>query len=170
MLLEQQQGIDWQGMNHLLLCCASVQALETLAPALQLLHQTLPETKMMILVSASDDLNSLQLPSIQITLVQDWFDQNQIEWLRQQCFDAAIIFTEPFRSPYFMAYLCYLAEIPIRVGQSQEFGGSVLSTCIIPPLEQVSLEAYHLHLLQASGAIDAESTTNKAFALRRSAI
>lgn len=161
----EQQGIDWQGVNRLLLCCASVQALETLNPALQLLRDALPGTNMAILVLASGEFDSSPLPSIQIAFVQDWFDRDQIERLRQQCFDAAIIFTEPFQSPYVMAYVCYLAGIPIRVGQSQEFGGTVLSTCITPPLEQVSPEAYHLHLLHTSGLTDAGLSANKAFAL-----
>lgn len=47
--------------------------------------------------------------------------------LRSDAFDAAVIFTNPRESPYALAYICYLAGIPIRIGQSQEFGGGVLS-------------------------------------------
>lgn len=47
--------------------------------------------------------------------------------LREYAFDAAVIFTNPRESPYALAYICYLAGIPIRIGQSQEFGGGVLS-------------------------------------------
>ncbi|MGA3174954.1 MAG: hypothetical protein ABSE25_11075 [Syntrophorhabdales bacterium] len=39
----------------------------------------------------------------------------------------AVIFTSPGRSPYPDAYRCYLAGIPVRVGESCEFGGGVLS-------------------------------------------
>jgi ADP-heptose:LPS heptosyltransferase len=55
----------------------------------------------------------------------DW--HRAITWLRQQQFDAAVIFNQPTQSPYTLAYLCYLANIPIRIGHSQEFGGLVLT-------------------------------------------
>ncbi|MGB3296545.1 MAG: hypothetical protein WBB01_26465 [Phormidesmis sp.] len=48
-------------------------------------------------------------------------------------FDAAIIFTAAGQSPYRAAYLCYLAGIPLRISQSCEFGGGVLSHCFVPP-------------------------------------
>lgn len=55
----------------------------------------------------------------------DW--AKAIAWLRQQNFDAALILTQPGQSPYTLGYLCYLAGIPIRIGQSCEFGGQVLN-------------------------------------------
>ncbi|AFZ32436.1 glycosyl transferase family 9 [Gloeocapsa sp. PCC 7428] len=64
-------------------------------------------------------------------------------------FNAAIIFTAQSESPYPLAYLCYLAGIPIRVGQSKEFGGSVLSHWIKPPLEDLPKIDPHLYLLDA---------------------
>jgi hypothetical protein len=74
-----------------------------------------------------------------------------IELLQSIGFDAAITLTLPNQSPFSLAYLCYLAGIPIRIGQSQEFGGGVLSLCIQPPAEPVSLLEYNLHLLKAAG-------------------
>jgi ADP-heptose:LPS heptosyltransferase len=53
-----------------------------------------------------------------------------IDILKANVFDAAIIFPFELDSPYPIAYLCYLAEIPIRIGQSIEFGGGVLSHSI----------------------------------------
>ncbi|NJO04124.1 MAG: glycosyltransferase family 9 protein [Chloroflexaceae bacterium] len=43
--------------------------------------------------------------------------------VRQEYFDIALILTGAGRSPYALAYLCYLAGIPVRVGLSAEFGG-----------------------------------------------
>ncbi|MBD2091736.1 hypothetical protein H6F67_17980 [Microcoleus sp. FACHB-1515] len=63
-------------------------------------------------------------------------------------FDAAIVLTAPKQSPYPTAYRCYLAGIPIRVGQSIEFGGGVLSHCI-QPIETDDVTAHHLHLLRS---------------------
>jgi ADP-heptose:LPS heptosyltransferase len=55
-----------------------------------------------------------------------------ISQLRQYAFDTSIIFTNARESPFSLAYICYLAGIPIRIGQSQEFGGGVLSHCVHP--------------------------------------
>ncbi|MBD2460884.1 hypothetical protein H6G89_07485 [Oscillatoria sp. FACHB-1407] len=79
-----------------------------------------------------------------------------IQILRDHHFDAALILTTPTQSPYAWAYLCYLAGIPIRVGQSKEFGGGVLSTCISPPLDDVSTTEYYLHLLRSLGLVNTE--------------
>jgi ADP-heptose:LPS heptosyltransferase len=69
-----------------------------------------------------------------------------------QCrFDAVIIFTQPFQSPYSVAYFSYLAGIPIRAGQSSEFGGSLLSHPVQPPLDPVCEPAYSQHLLESIG-------------------
>jgi ADP-heptose:LPS heptosyltransferase len=84
-----------------------------------------------------------------------------IQAIRDRAFDAAIIFTVPAQSPYSLAYLCYLAGIPIRLGQSQEFGGGVLSSCIQPPLESVLLQDYYLHLLKSAGLVVEEQIPAK---------
>ncbi len=62
--------------------------------------------------------NSFKNPEYELALITK---------LREYAFDAAVIFTNPRESPYALAYICYLAGIPIRIGQSQEFGGGVLS-------------------------------------------
>jgi hypothetical protein len=72
-----------------------------------------------------------------------------IQILRQRAFQAAVIFTQPHQSCYSLAYLCYLAGIPIRVGQSMEFAGGVLSHWIKPIADPVSPVDYHLHLLKS---------------------
>ncbi|MGL4621256.1 hypothetical protein [Chroococcidiopsis sp.] len=66
-----------------------------------------------------------------ITHTTTWQDpaieKELVENLNQFGFEAAIILTNNNESPYPFAYLAYLAEIPIRVGRSREFGGSVIS-------------------------------------------
>ncbi|MBD1874329.1 hypothetical protein H6F75_12615 [Nodosilinea sp. FACHB-131] len=84
------------------------------------------------------------LSADEATLV-DW--QQAIGWLRQGGFDAAVILTAPGKSPYTLGYLCYLAGIPIRIGQSSEFGGQVLSLCAPPDQDGDALAA----LLRGSG-------------------
>lgn len=80
-----------------------------------------------------------------------------IESLRQRSFQAALIFTQPAQSCYSLAYLCYLAGISIRIGQSVEFAGGVLSTWVKPIVDPVSLIDYHLHLLKSSSLCVLES-------------
>ncbi|PZV07414.1 MAG: hypothetical protein DCF32_07330 [Leptolyngbya sp.] len=84
------------------------------------------------------------LSADEATLV-DW--PQAISWLRQGGFDAAIMLTAPGQSPYTLGYLCYLAGIPIRVGQSGEFGGQVLSHCAPPDQDDDAL----VNLLRESG-------------------
>jgi hypothetical protein len=66
-----------------------------------------------------------------ITHTTTWQDpakeKELVENLSQFDFEAAIILTKKNESPYAFAYLAYLAEIPIRMGRSREFGGSVIS-------------------------------------------
>ncbi|NJO76885.1 MAG: glycosyltransferase family 9 protein [Leptolyngbyaceae cyanobacterium RM1_406_9] len=76
---------------------------------------------------------------------------NLIRRIRAQQFDAAIIFTGEGRSPYALAYICYLAGVAIRLGQSQEFGGSILSHCVKPPSGTIHPQERHLFLLKSAG-------------------
>ena len=45
-------------------------------------------------------------------------------------YDAAVLFTEPGEAPWGQAYRLYLAGVPMRIGRSAEFGGSLLSRCL----------------------------------------
>ena len=50
-----------------------------------------------------------------------------IQEIQDGAFDAAFVFTGPPRSPWELAYCCYLAGVPRRFGISTEFGGGLLS-------------------------------------------
>ena len=63
-------------------------------------------------------------------------------------FDATIIFTRPGESPWLAGYTCYLAGVPLRAGQSIEFGGGVLSHVFKPPADAADR---HVALLEALG-------------------
>ncbi|QYO67910.1 hypothetical protein [Leptolyngbya sp. 7M] len=158
---------DWQTMQRLLCCLPGAGLEDQVAPALQALRQALPQTEIVLLanaVAANADVVDADV-AIDVDLNVEWklfnltCDRSTplatacltqlIETVRHYSFDAAIIFTESDQSPYTMAYLCYLAAIPIRIGQSREFGGNVLSCCVTPPLDPVSAVNYHLHLVNA---------------------
>jgi ADP-heptose:LPS heptosyltransferase len=74
-----------------------------------------------------------------------------VDRLRAESFDAAILFTPPGRSPYTAAYLCYLAGIPLRIGESKEFGGALLSHWVRKLPEGLEPEERYLALLRAVG-------------------
>ena len=55
-------------------------------------------------------------------------EQQMIAEIKAQHFDGAIIFTSYHQSPLPSAYLCYLADIPLRVAASVDGPGSLLTT------------------------------------------
>jgi ADP-heptose:LPS heptosyltransferase len=143
---------SWQTVRHVLLCFFDpVEGMDCCHSSLSILRQVLPEAQMTLL-TADFKRRFLQISGTAF----NWEEPiNQtpkvIARLRQHAFDAAIFFTQPSQSPHSLAYLCYLAGIPIRLGQSKEFSGGVLSHVVIPPADPGSLEEYHLHLLRSSG-------------------
>ena len=126
----------WQHVRKAIaICLGSLEDVTTIAPALQKLHQLLPNAAITLMTNSNGSQLAKQLPWIDDLLVYErtLFTSNGeceltlIQILSHQAFDAAVIFTDERESPYPLAYICYLAGIPIRIGQSQEFGGGVLS-------------------------------------------
>ncbi len=71
-------------------------------------------------------------------------------------YDAVVISTSFSQSPWPAAYAAYLAGVPVRVGQSQEFGGSVLSSWVLPGPDDHSAHQVDrgLRMLAAAGVPD----------------
>jgi lipopolysaccharide heptosyltransferase II len=111
-------------------------------PALHAIRQSLPHATMTLLASPVgaqvarlnpdlDDVIVYQAPWMDPwhTLPQDSRrEQQMIETLRARRFDAAIIFTSFRQSALPAAYLCYLADIPLRAAASIDGPGSLLTT------------------------------------------
>ncbi|MBI2953860.1 MAG: glycosyltransferase family 9 protein [Chloroflexi bacterium] len=76
-----------------------------------------------------------------------------VEAIAEADFDAAIVFTSFSQSPWPPAYMCYLAEIPLRLGQSKEFGGSLLTTWIKAPDDAMHQVDRNLYLLERAGFV-----------------
>ncbi len=144
---------DWQNLQRVLVIqLGSLEDVRLTAPALRKLRQLLPDVAIVLMTSLS---------VTQLATETHWVDefiyavdakthldtslQSLIVKLSSHSFDAAIIFTNGQESPYPLAYVCYLAGIPIRLGQSQEFGGSVLSQWV-PPLTDNPVDR-HLFLI-----------------------
>jgi ADP-heptose:LPS heptosyltransferase len=171
----------WQTVHRLVVICLDdFNTVMSLRLALQALRSALPQTHITLLTShSSDQLVSLS-PWVDQTLMHitdGWkalesdtsaFGEvgitsaqrnpngfgdvvNLIRRIRAQQFDAAVIFMGEGRSPDARAYICYLAGVAIRLGQSQEFGGSILSHCVKPPSGNIHPQERHLFLLKSAG-------------------
>lgn len=129
--------------------------------AIATLQQHKPDISLIMLEVQNDDgfHVSYVLSGVVPLNVYDNSQHVTIEWIRDQLVDAAVILCERGRSPYTWAYRCYLAGVPIRVGQSLEFGGQVLSHCIAPPDDTVADP--HLYLLQTCGLIPTAALIDK---------
>jgi lipopolysaccharide heptosyltransferase II len=136
-----------------------------LSPALRSLRETLPNARVTLLTSPAGARVSPMLPWIDETRVVEavWQDasdrmpldpereQRFIAALRADQYDAALIFTSFSQSPHAAAYACYLAGIPVRIGESKEFGGSVLTHAVRPNPEALHQAERNLRLLEHAG-------------------
>lgn len=136
-----------------------------LGPALRTLKQALPESSITLVASPAGSQAAPLLPWVDgvLTYRPVWQDVSGalpldperelalVAALREGRFDAAVVFTSFSQSPYPPAYVCYLAGIPIRLGQSKEFGGGVLSHAVAPPPDDAHQVDRNLHLLESVG-------------------
>ena len=78
-------------------------------------------------------------------------EQRMIAEIRARHFDGAIIFTSFRQSPLPAAYLCYLADIPLRVAASIDGPGSLLTTRYKHPDTIIHEVEHNLNLVRALG-------------------
>jgi ADP-heptose:LPS heptosyltransferase len=141
-----------------------------LAPALRAIKDTSPDARLTLLASPAGSTAASLLPWIDATLVWRavWQDAGQgaqrmpfdpareqelISELKAFHFDAALIFTSFSQTPHAPGYACYLAGIPLRAGESTEFGGSILSNELRgAPLEMHQAER-NLRLVEQLGFV-----------------
>ena len=111
-------------------------------PAIHAIKQSLPDAHITLLASPVgaqpgrlngdiDDVMVYEAPWMDpwSKLPQDsQREQAAIAAIRERRFDGAIIFTSFRQSPLPSAYLCYLADIPLRVAASIDGPGSLLTT------------------------------------------
>lgn len=125
-----------------------------LGPALAVIREAAPNARLTLWASPAC------WPTVEL-LTADRLLLAPVEWpeaegvrqvvaaFQDSAFDAAIILTEPGASPHPVAYACYLAGIPVRAGQSLEFGGSVLSLWVKSRPAGSRVE-HHWHLLEGA--------------------
>ncbi|HKE98988.1 MAG TPA: glycosyltransferase family 9 protein [Actinomycetes bacterium] len=137
----------------------------TLGPALRALKAALPRAEVTLLSSPEGSQAVPLLPWVDDLLAHRalWQDPppdgeidvgaqvDLIELIEGRRFDAALIFTRAGHSPHPAAYVCYLAGIRIRVGQSTEAAGGVLTHLVRPMGDRAHQVDRDLYLLEASG-------------------
>ena len=113
-----------------------------LGPALRAVKQASPSARITLLASPAGAQVASLLPEVDDVIVWRaiWQDVGNrmpldpareldlVRLLAQRRFDAALIFTSFSQNPHVPGYVCYLAGIPLRAGESKEFGGSALTT------------------------------------------
>lgn len=113
-----------------------------LGPALRAVKETLIHTRLTLLASPAGSAAAPLLPWIDDVIVwrASWqdvggsvpFDPARelelVHILKERSFDAALIFTSFSQTPHVPGYVCYLTGIPLRAGESKEFGGNTLTT------------------------------------------
>ena len=111
-------------------------------PALHAIKTSLPAATLTLLTSPVGAQVARLNPDLDDVIVYPapWMDpwhklpqdsqreQQVIATIRERRFDGAIIFTSFRQSPLPAAYLCYLADIPLRVAASIDGPGSLLTT------------------------------------------
>jgi ADP-heptose:LPS heptosyltransferase len=111
-------------------------------PAIHAIKTSLPDSKITLFASPIGAQVGRLNPDIDDVLVYSapWMDpwhklpqdsqreQQMITEVKERQFDGAIIFTSYHESPLPAAYLCYLADIPLRVAASIDGPGSLLTT------------------------------------------
>lgn len=134
-------------------------------PALRALRQAYPRAQITLMASPGGSQIAPLLPWVNDVIVWRavWQDiaaevpvtpekeMELVSLLAGRSFDAAFIFTSFLQSPHPPAYACYLARIPLRIGQSKEFGGGMLSHWVKPQGDSTYQVDRSLYLLRAVG-------------------
>jgi lipopolysaccharide heptosyltransferase II len=111
-------------------------------PALHAIKESLPSAELTLLAGPVGAQVARLNPDLDDVIVYQapWMDpwhklpqdsqreQEMIATIRERRFDGAIIFTSFRQSPLPAAYLCYLADIPLRSAASIDGPGSLLTT------------------------------------------
>jgi ADP-heptose:LPS heptosyltransferase len=134
------------------------------SPVLRALKENLPEAHITLMASPGGSEAAPLLPWVDEVLPWRvlWQDLGRLsfdparEWglietLRKGKYDAAIILTSFKQTPHAAGYACYLAGIPLRLGESKEWGGGVLATEVPPAPDELHQAERNLRLIEQVG-------------------
>jgi ADP-heptose:LPS heptosyltransferase len=133
-------------------------------PALRAIKETLPQVHITLLASPSGAQSAALLPWIDSVLSWRvlWQDLGKLplepvrEWqliskLWECQFDAAIIFTSFSQSPHPAGFVCQLAGIPLRLGESAESNPFSLTTTVQFAAQELHQVERNLQLIEGVG-------------------
>lgn len=138
---------DWDQTDHLL-CVRLDQLGDVLmtTPAIRALKQARPGRRVTLLTSALGAAAAALVPDVDNVVVYDppWMKSTadrassgpeyaMAEELRRRSFDGAVIFTVYSQSPLPAAFLCYLADVPLRLAHCRENPYQILSHWLPDP-------------------------------------
>ena len=134
------------------------------SPALRAIKDNLPECRLTLMASPAGAQAASLLPWVDEVLPWRvvWQDLGKLDFdparswelvktLRDRQFDAAIIFTSFSQTPHPAGFLCYLAGIPLRLGESKELGNGVLTTEVASAPDEIHQVERNLRLIEAIG-------------------
>lgn len=147
-LLDLPHGImSWNHAKNLL--CIRLDTIGDVlmtTPALRALKTAVPDRSLTLLTSSAGAAIASLIPELNQTIVYDapWLkatairetpqpEYEMIQFLRQQRFDGAVIFTVYSQNPLPSAFLCYMAEIPLRLAHCHENPYQLLTDWIKDP-------------------------------------
>ena len=141
---------EWSSAARIL--CIRLDALGDVlmtTPALAALKQSAPGRQVTLLTSSASSAVAPLLPMVDRTLAADlpWMkatpqrtnsrqDWALIQRLREEQFDAAVVFTVYSQSPFPAALMCYLADIPLRLAHARENPYQLLTDWVVEPEPQ----------------------------------
>ncbi|MDP9382424.1 MAG: glycosyltransferase family 9 protein [Chloroflexota bacterium] len=159
---------EWlQARNILAVRLDNIGDVVMLGPALRAVKETSPGASITLLGTPGGTTGAALLPWVDDVIVWRpvWQDVGNrmafdparemelIRLLSERNFDAALVFTSFSQTPHPPGYVCYLAGIPLRAGESKEFGGSVLSTQLQPAPDELHQVERNLRLVEHLGFV-----------------
>ena len=137
-----------------------------LGPALRAVKETSPDARLTLLATqgGTSAVPLLSWVDDVITWRPIWQDLGHLPFdparemeliarIAAYRFDAALIFTSFSQTPHVPGYVCYLAGIPLRAGESKEFGGATLSTELKGAPDEMHQVERNLRLVEQVGFV-----------------
>lgn len=135
-----------------------------LGPALRAVKARAPDARITLLATPAGEAAAVLLPWVDDVIVWEpvWQaltppplnpgrEVELVQILAEISFDAALIFTSFSQTPHVPGYLCLLAGIPLRAGESKEFGGATLTTELRDAPDGLHQVERNLRLVEAVG-------------------
>jgi ADP-heptose:LPS heptosyltransferase len=137
-----------------------------LGPALCAVKACSPQARITLLATPAGTAAAQLLPWVDavITWRPIWQDLGHlpdaperelelVQLLAARRFDAALIFSSFSQTPHVPGYVCYLAGIPLRAGESKEFGGRCLTSELRGAADSLHQVERNLRLVEALGFV-----------------